>query len=232
MVYWRQKKRILLAILLIGVWLLQIKYRPIPVFQPSGSEYVTINFILDAGHGGEDGGAVSVTGVPESSINLDIVLRLSDLMSFLGESSSLLREEDISLHDETAKTLREKKVSDLKNRVKVANQLNTATLLSIHQNTYTESKYHGTQVFYAPTNGSQELAEILQTSISSHLQPTNTRQVKQIPETVYLMNHISNRAVLVECGFLTNPEEEAMLRSNTYQKKFVMVLSDALCFQN
>ena len=183
--------------------------------------------ILDAGHGGEDGGAVSITGVPESQINLAIVLDMRDILGLYGVDPVLLREEDISLHDGDAATLREKKASDLKNRVAIVEGVEGGTLISIHQNTYTSSRYRGAQTFYAPTEGSQPLAEHIQTAVRTGLQPDNERAVKQIPDTVYLMNHISCPAILVECGFLTNPEEEALLRDEDYQRQMAAVLAGA-----
>lgn len=183
--------------------------------------------ILDAGHGGEDGGAVSVTGVPESQINLAIVLKMDDILGFYGTSPTLLRTEDISLHDSTADTLREKKVSDLKNRVAAIQATEDATLISIHQNSYPDGRYHGAQVFYAPTEGSMELAQHIQNALKTSLQLDNNRERKQIPDTVYLMNHITCRAVMVECGFLTNPEEEARIRDDGYQRRLAALLSSA-----
>ena len=183
--------------------------------------------ILDAGHGGEDGGAVSVTGVPESRVNLEIVQKLRDTLALYGVDPVVLREEDVSLHDPEASTLREKKRSDLKNRVRAVEAVEGGTLLSIHQNSYPGSQYRGAQVFYAPTGGSRELAELLQTALREELQPDNDRQAKPIPEYVYLMNHVSCPAVLVECGFLTNPEEEALLRDGGYQRQLAAVLAGA-----
>ena len=183
--------------------------------------------ILDAGHGGEDGGAVSITGVPESQINLAIVLKLRDVLGLYGVDPIVLREEDISLHDSEAGTLREKKRSDLKNRVALVEEVEGGTLLSIHQNTYPGSRYHGTHVFYAPTEGSQKLAEHFQNSIKIALQPDNERAVKQIPDTVYIMNHVTCPAILIECGFLTNPGEEALLRDEDYQRKLSAVIAAA-----
>ena len=183
--------------------------------------------ILDAGHGGEDGGAVSVTGVPESQLNLEIVQKLRDILALCGTDPVLLREEDISLHDQSASTLREKKRSDLQNRVAAVESVEGATLISIHQNTYPSSQYHGAQVFYAPTEGSQALAEHFQSVLREQLQPDNARAAKQIPDSVYLMNHITCPAILVECGFLTNPGEEAKLRDPGYQRQLAAVLAGA-----
>ena len=187
-----------------------------------------VRLVLDAGHGGEDGGAVSLTGVPESQVNLAITLRMEALLAFCGTPTQLLRREDISLYSEGAESLREKKVSDLHNRVAEIEREENTVLVSIHQNSFPQGKYHGTQVFYAPTEGSQVLAEGVQQAVQTALQPDNQRQAKEIPQEVYLMNHITCPAILVECGFLTNPEEEAMLRAPEYQTKLAAVLSCAL----
>ena len=144
-----------------------------------------------------------------------------------GVDPILLREEDISLHNSSANTLREKKRSDLENRVSAIEEVEGGTLLSIHQNTYPSSRYHGTHVFYAPTQGSQDLAEHFQNSIKAALQADNERVAKQIPDTVYIMNHITCPAILIECGFLTNPEEEALLRDENYQRKLAAVVAGA-----
>ena len=224
------KKGILLAGALVGVAALlaltlgRLNGLMEPAMQPVVVQR-TGPLILDAGHGGEDGGAVSLTGVPESQINLAIVLKLRDVLGLYGVDPILLREEDISLYSEGASTLREKKRSDLKNRVEAVEAVEGGTLLSIHQNTYTSSRYSGSHVFYAPTDGSQALAEHFQTCIKEALQPDNERAVKQIPDTVYIMNHIACPAVLIECGFLTNPEEEALLREEDYQRQLAAVIA-------
>ncbi|MCI9156796.1 MAG: N-acetylmuramoyl-L-alanine amidase [Lawsonibacter sp.] len=226
------KRGIVLAGMLIGTVVLlalalgQLNSLVEPAMEPSAVGR-TGPLVLDAGHGGEDGGAVSITGTPESEINLAIVLRLRDVLGLYGVDPILLRETDISLHDSEANTLREKKRSDLKNRVEAIEGVEGGTLLSIHQNTYPSSRYHGTHVFYAPTDGSQELAEHFQNSIKTALQPENERTVKQIPDSVYIMNHVTCPAVLIECGFLTNPEEEALLRDEDYQRKLSAVIAAA-----
>lgn len=185
-------------------------------------------WVIDAGHGGEDGGAVSVTGVPESQINLAIACKLEDILLLYGTIPKMLRHEDISLHDDTAATLREKKVSDLHNRVSIVESTQNPVLVSIHQNSYPSYKYHGAQTFYAPTVGSEALAQKIQQDLCLNLDPGNVRQARQIPDTVYLMNHISCPAVLVECGFLTNPEEESLLRQDGYQRKLAAILASTM----
>ena len=186
-----------------------------------------VTLVLDAGHGGEDGGAVSLTGVPESSINLAITRRMDLLLGLYGRAAVVLRSEDISLHDPSADTLREKKTSDLKNRVAAVEETDYGVLLSIHQNMFTNSKYHGAQVFYAPTAGSQEWAAYTQEALRQAVDPDNGRQAKPIPDTVYLMNHVTRPAILVECGFLSNPEEEAKLTSEGYQLQLAAALTGA-----
>lgn len=183
--------------------------------------------ILDAGHGGEDGGAVSYSGVAESGINLDIVLKMDQLLGLYGVVPVLLRREDVSLHDSAAHTLREKKVSDLHNRVSAIESYENATLISIHQNTFPQARYHGAQVFYANEALSLPLAQLTQDILRASLDPENTRQPKPIPDTVYLMNHITCPAILVECGFLSNPEEDLLLQSQAYQIKLASALTAA-----
>ena len=181
--------------------------------------------VIDAGHGGEDGGAVSPSGAVESHINLSIALRLDKILGLYGIEPVLLRETDISLHDSNAKTLREKKVSDLKNRVSMIESLNNPTLISIHQNTYTSNQYHGAQVFYTNEDLSLEFAQITQGILREFLDPENNRQASKVPESVYLMNHISCQAILVECGFLSNLNEEVLLQTDEYQTKIAAALT-------
>lgn len=224
------KKGVLLAGALLGTFLLlALSLGRLNHLMETAMEPAVVRqakpLVLDAGHGGEDGGAVSLTGVPESQINLAIVLKLRDVLGLYGVDPILLRKEDVSLHDSGAKTLREKKRSDLKKRVASVEAVEGGTLISIHQNTYPSSRYHGAHVFYAPTEGSQQLAEHVQNSIKTALQPDNERVVKQIPDTVYLMNHITRPAILIECGFLTHPEEEALLRSEDYQRRLAAVIA-------
>lgn len=173
--------------------------------------------IIDAGHGGVDGGAVSCTGVCESQINLQIALKLEDLFHLLGIKTVMIRDTDKSVYTE-GDTIAAKKVSDIKERVRIANTTPSAIYLSVHQNHFTDPKYHGAQVFYNTQEGSRELAELLQASVRTHIDPVNKRQIKKA-SGVYLMEHINCTGVLIECGFLSNPVEEANLRDTEYQKK-------------
>ena len=183
--------------------------------------------VIDAGHGGEDGGAVSVSGVSESILNLAVAKRLDAILGFCGVPSVMLRQEDVMLSDPGGKTMRARKVSDLHNRAKAVEEVENAILISIHQNSFTDPKYSGAQVFYAPTADSQGFAERTQELLRVTLSPGNDRKAKPIPQTVYLMNHISCKAILVECGFLTNRSEDQLLQTPEYQLKLASTLAGA-----
>ena len=179
--------------------------------------------IIDAGHGGVDGGATSCTGVLESQINLEISLRLNDLCHLLGMDTKMIRTTDISVYTE-GQTISQKKVSDLKQRVKIINETPTATVISIHQNYFSDGKYSGAQVFYPKNESSRQLAEAMQQSFTT----TGSSRSAKPSQGVYLMEHIQCRGILVECGFLSNPQEEAKLRSPDYQKLLCCIMVSTL----
>ena len=182
--------------------------------------------IIDAGHGGEDGGAVSCSGLNESSFNLQIALRLDDLFHLLGFDTVMIRTTDTSIYTK-GETIAQKKVSDLKQRVCIVSQTQNPLLISIHQNTFPESRYSGAQVFYAKTKGSDELAKQLQEALVKILNPGSSRKAKQ-SSGVYLLDKIQSPGILVECGFLSNPQEEAALRTPEYQKKLCCVIASTV----
>ena len=182
--------------------------------------------VIDAGHGGIDGGATSCTGVLESQINLEIAVRLNDLLRFLGHDTKMVRTTDTSIHTE-GNTIAAQKVSDLKQRVKIVNETENAILISIHQNTFQDDRYSGAQVFYGKEADSRELATTLQSALIRYLNPKSKRQCKP-SDGIYLMQHINRTGVLIECGFLTNPAEEAKLRSQDYQQKLSCVIASVL----
>lgn len=184
------------------------------------------HIIVDAGHGGEDGGAISCTGKLESACNLEIAQRLEDLLSFLGQKTSLIRSDDRSVYT-AGTTLSQKKVSDLKNRVKIVNETENGFLISIHQNTFPDGKYSGAQVFYAKDDFSQKISKQLQSDLISVLNIGSNRECKPA-KGIYLMEHITVPGVLVECGFLSNPREEALLYTKAYQQKLCAVVATSI----
>ena len=181
--------------------------------------------ILDAGHGGVDPGAVSSDGVSEKDINLSIVLKLRDMLETAGFDVVLTRDKDCSLHDPQYQSISRIKTSDLKNRLKIMDQYPDALVVSVHQNFFAESKYSGAQMFAGPQNAeSQRLAEALQQSFCTYLQPDNTREVKTATKDVYIIYYAQNPTVLAECGFLSNSEECAKLKTDAYQTQVALIL--------
>ena len=181
--------------------------------------------VIDPGHGGEDGGAVSRSGLPESGFNLEISLKLNDLLNLLGYQTKMIRTTDVSVYTK-GESLSQKKASDLKERVRSINETEGALLLSIHQNHFPDDRYSGAQVFYAPTEGSEGFAKQLQAMLVSELNPGSSRRAKK-SSGIYLMEHIQCPGVLIECGFLSNGAEEARLRTPEYQKKLCSVIAVA-----
>ncbi len=208
------------VVLLSAIGLSQIS-RSIAVWQEDDPS-VPI-FVIDPGHGGEDGGATDSMGRKESMINLEIALRLRDLFRLMGIKTHMIREEDISVHTE-GHTIAARKVSDIRNRVRITNETTNARLISIHQNFYPQGKYRGAQVFYSPTHGSQPWAESLQEILTTQVDPNNRRVCKPAKD-IYLFDHVRCPAILVECGFLSNTEEAALLQEPSYQKKLATAIA-------
>ena len=188
------KRDILLLVsclcVLVGVnWLGREQALPAAAVSGAENEWT---LILDAGHGGEDGGASTAAGQKESDINLAIVLKTQALMAFLG----------------------------------VEPQLN-ALFISIHQNHFTDSRYSGTQVFFNSGDLNRQWGEDTQEIFRQILNPQNNREAKPVPDGIYLFDHISCPAILVECGFLSNGEEAALLVTDAYQRKVAVALTGA-----
>ena len=184
-----------------------------------------IKVIIDPGHGGVDGGAVSSDSTFEKDINLQIALILNDMLKMAGADTILTRDTDISIHDVSANTIRAKKVSDIHNRFKLIESNPEYIFVSIHQNTFSDSKYKGAQLFYSPNNAeSLKLAKCIQGSISNSLQKDNQREIKKCSTDVYLVYHAKSTAVLCECGFMSNNEELSNLKNPEYQKQIAFCI--------
>lgn len=181
--------------------------------------------ILDAGHGGADGGAVSPDGVAESGINLAITEKTADLFVFLGREVILTRTGDEGLYNADSETIRQKKVADTRNRVALINDTENAVLISIHQNAIPSSpRTHGAQVFFNTVDGAQQMAQAVQAQLNAHINRDNAKAEKAIPKSVYIMSHVTCPAILVECGFLSNSGDTALLQTEEHQ----MLLAQAI----
>jgi N-acetylmuramoyl-L-alanine amidase len=180
-----------------------------------------IVIVVDPGHGGIDGGAVSISGMMEKDVNLKISLKLRDKLQQLGYKVILTRESDNGLYTDEG-TIRKKKIEDLNNRTKIKKDSNCDMFISIHLNMFPESKYYGAQVWYSRNKDSEKLAKLIQDNFKSDLDSTNNRKEKPALDSYKVLRSVDNMpSVLVECGFLSNPMEEKKLKSNYYQDKIV-----------
>lgn len=180
--------------------------------------------VIDAGHGGLDGGTTGVSGVKEDQVNLQIARRLELLLRLFGCNTLMTRTTADSIATEGG-SIRQQKQSDLRNRVALVNGLPAAVLISIHQNHFPDGRYYGPQVFYS--DGADALANFMQTALTKSLTPGSGRNAKPA-SGIYLMEHIHHPGILVECGFLSNAAEEQKLASAEYQKKAAAVMAAVL----
>lgn len=190
-----------------------------------GTYETTPKIIIDPGHGGADGGAVGTDGLPEKDINLEIALKLQEILTLHGFDVIMTRTDDRSIHDPDISNLKNQKTSDMHNRLKVMKDNKDAIFISIHQNKFQEESSWGTQVFYSHRQeASKQLAEILQNNFIAFLQPENHRQIKQAENNLFLLYNAEIPAVMVECGFISNPAECAKLHSEDYQNQVAYVI--------
>lgn len=190
----------------------------------SADVYVRPAVIIDAGHGGFDGGAVANDGTIEKDINLSIALKLCEMLKFNGYEVIMTRTEDTSTEDKEG-SIRSKKVSDLKNRLKLMSENPDAVFVSIHLNKFTTSAASGAQVFYSPNfEEAKLLGECIQKSVVNLIQPDNTRVIKKGTSAAYLLHNAKVPAVIVECGFLSSPKELQKLKDNEYQTRMAFAI--------
>lgn len=185
--------------------------------------------IVDAGHGGDDGGAIGIDGTVEKDINLDIALKLEKILKFYGFNVIMTRTQDVMTCDDGLDSLRKRKISDIHNRFELMRKHPDAIFISVHQNKFEDSSQHGTQVFYSGNDErSKELAEAIQTSVTLTLQRKNDRVVKKSGSGIYLLYHAKIPAILVECGFISNSDEVKKLKDESYRMKLAILIADGL----
>ena len=181
--------------------------------------------LVDAGHGGSDPGMIGVGGLEEKGINLSISLLLRDTLEKSGYSVIMTREEDKGLYDSSAAN---KKVQDMKRRIAMIREHMPVLSVSIHQNSYHDAGVHGPQVFYYESSvEGKKLAEAVQSSLNDLLEVDRPREVKG-NTSYYLLKRSSGILVIVECGFLTNPEEAQKLQTKEYQEKVAAAVSEGI----
>lgn len=216
--------RTLAAFLLFSICFLSVGHtlalRALPTQGEGEEEEKGITVVLDAGHGGRDGGAVGRDGSVEKELNLKITLEIGRLLEGAGVAVVYTRTDDREVCTEKERDSGHRKMYDLKNRLAIAEATEGALLVSIHMNTYPSPTCHGLQVYYAPAAGEGRiLAEKIQARVRADLQQDNRRAVKAAGENIYLLHHATIPAVLVECGFLSSPEECKKLSSADYQRE-------------
>ena len=205
-------------------------FRPVEVVAPLGvpgfSPAYSLSFIIDPGHGGEDAGALASDGTKEKDINLAIARHLGDFLHYSGTEVLFTRQEDVLLDYPDAPN---KKSGDLMARVSVSKNSPHSVFVSLHMNKFPQERYHGLQVFYSHNHPqSQLLAQSIQENAALYLQPDNHREPKCVSHQIYVLDRIQAPAVLIECGFLSNPQELALLKNDAYLRRMAFVLSHTL----
>ena len=189
------------------------------------SEQTCPTLVIDAGHGGFDGGAVGSNGTTEQDINLNIARSLQALAQCFGYSAKMTREDEQALDYVEGRSIRENKVADIKARERIAEETEHAVFLSVHLNKFEDPQYFAAQVYYSINHAdSQVLAEEIQQCLIDGIQNNNIRRAKPAAAAIYLMKNLQCPAIIVECGFLSNPEEEAALCDPAYQKRLAICI--------
>ena len=180
--------------------------------------------IIDPGHGGFDPGAVASDGTAESGINLAVGLQMEEMARLLGGETDMTRREDVSTESDASAAVRQRKNSDLKNRVEQINGVSGGVLVSLHQNSLPQvPAVHGAQVFYSEVEGSRELAETVQAALNTVINDRN-KEVKAAGGGVYLLKNAKIPAILVECGFLSNGDETVLLNTQAHQNRLALTI--------
>lgn len=212
------KSRLVLVVILAATLLIYniVPARAIDLNNDTNNKKV---ILIDPGHGGYDGGAEGGDGIKEKDINLSISLKLKDKLLKEGYEVYMIREEDKDLLDE-GKRIGTKKAQDMENRCKIKEKLNPDIFISIHQNYFPQSQYYGSQVWYSKNQKSSMLAKIVQDNLKADLNHNNKRVEKPANNAYKILNcNDNNTSVLIECGFLSNYEEEQRILNEDYQQK-------------
>lgn len=205
-----------------------VVHHALPAF--SGSSAYTV--VLDAGHGAPDGGAVGANGTEEKDVNLDIVLKLQEVLESRGARVILTRTGDSGIFDDEDATIHEKKVSDMHNRLDIINNSDADLFLSIHMNAFPKASSHGLHVFYARNHPEAQVQAQAITDSIAKLTGAEAHEVKTASEKLYLMKNPTPPAILIECGFITNPTEEKLLNTDDYRAKIAFAIANAVLPQN
>lgn len=221
-----------LVIMAVSVALEAIMTKKPEESAPTSLDTSNVLVVIDPGHGGEDPGSVAPDGTLEKDLNLEISNLVQALCILNGWDVKMTRTEDTLLYDyydDLEDYTGKKKVYDLKNRLKIAEEHENALYLGIHMNKFSQSKYSGAQIYYSKNNvGSYSVATNLSKNIKKYLQPSNNRAIKAADSSIYILNNIKNPAILVECGFLSNEDELSLLKAEEYRAKMALVIFSSI----
>lgn len=196
--------------------------------QTQNAAKLTPTIIIDAGHGGFDGGAVAGDGTVEKDINLEISLKLAGILRINGFEVIMTRTEDTGT-DSISGSVAARKKNDLNNRLLLMEKNPDAIYVSVHLNKFTTSAASGAQVFYTPNfKEAYDLSLLVQKSVVDRLQPENTREVKQGTSATYLLKNAKVPAIIVECGFLSNKSDLEKLKSEDYQSQMAFAIASGI----
>ncbi|MDR0821689.1 MAG: N-acetylmuramoyl-L-alanine amidase [Oscillospiraceae bacterium] len=211
-----------LAVFAVSAFVLSYGGKFIPANATNGGQPV---IILDAGHGGADSGCIGINGELEKDINLAIVKDTAALLRAAGFTVIQTRDSDVSIYTKGTEGLRAQKVSDMENRKAIIDKYPDSIFISVHQNKFVEPQYYGGQMFYTENNADNvRLARVMQGYFKEYLDSTNERDVKLIDNGLYLFKSTEQPALMIECGFLSNPKDAANLSDTEYQKKTAFVI--------
>ena len=211
---------------LILIALMQNFSFPLPNLGASNLTPITI--VLDAGHGGEDGGCEG-NGLVEKELNLDITLRLASLLRKQNVNVILTRETDELLYDKNSDYEGKKKYQDVRRRLEIAQNQENPVLVSIHMNFFAQTQYSGLQVWYSKADArSRLLANLVQSNVKYNLQPNNKRNIKEATSSIFLLDKATFPAILIECGFLSNPDEAHALADENYRQKLAEIIFNSI----
>ena len=223
----RKRTIILTGLILISAAVVSLSFaaKEVPIFSKSNGRIV----VIDAGHGDPDGGAVSKRGTVESELNLKVAQLLEKQLGSRGYKVIMTRETEDGIHTEKSKTIREKKKEDMQNRLEIVNSSGADIFVSIHMNLFQSEKYRGAEVLYSDKfENSLLLAELIQAELVAIDPDNQPRQTKKADSSIFLMKNAEIPAVLVECGFLSNVEEEKLLKDEEYQERLAGAICDGI----
>ena len=205
---------LMLSLLLLSGYVSRMREIPTEVWS---EEPITV--IIDAGHGGEDGGTSGQNGILEKDLNLDVAKKLDSLLRSAGINTVMTRNDDRLLYDPLSDYKGRKKILDMHERLRIANSCENAVFLSVHMNSFPQEKYCGLQVYYSRNSiDSMRFAESVQGTVSKYLQPQNERKIMQ-GKDIFLLDRLKMPAILVECGFLSNKDECSLISTEEYRDK-------------